>query len=498
MTNTASKNTSIASHVCAPARDSGSGAKIAAVPQHAGDDHRHRQSDRAAPAAARRASARAPASPRRASRPRRSRSCPVASSAARSQRRAAQSGASNSSRHERHDDQDLDGRHEHDEQADQLAEIDRRALDRREQQRAQRLGLPLALERAAERQRAGERERSPTGCRPPRPGSPSTCPSRTNAKLNTTITRQREKDRRVRRARGCAPRRRDPSRDEPRGARGRSSRAPPPASACAVALAQRAARSRIGRARAVTQTHRVGRPARRRCSKSCVAMTTIAPEARSARSRATQQRRRLVVEARERLVEQHEPRTVHERALEREPLPQPAREARHAIVGAIGSRRAAASAASTRDPPDRARRTGAPKNSRFSRADEVAVEEQVVAEHADARRAARRRTRARRDCRTHVAATSAASAWTGCRAASTSRRRSDRTGRRSRPTPHAHRDVRERAAPAEVPRDVADFDATRNRSRPPPRRASRRSRGPASRRRERRPDPHRHESGRPA
>ena len=59
-------------------------------------------------------------------------------------------------------------------------------------------------------------------------------------------------------------------------------------------------------------------------------MTTIAPDARRVRSRADQRRRRVIVEPRERLVEQHESWLVQQRALERETLTQPARN-RHAI-----------------------------------------------------------------------------------------------------------------------------------------------------------------------
>ena len=44
---------------------------------------------------------------------------------------------------------------------DQLADVERGTLDRRHHQRAERLALPLALERAAERERAGERDRNP-------------------------------------------------------------------------------------------------------------------------------------------------------------------------------------------------------------------------------------------------------------------------------------------------------------------------------------------------
>ena len=75
---------------------------------------------------------------------------------------------------------------------------------------------------------------------------------------------------------------------------------------------------------------------------------------------------------------------MDQRALERDPLPHAAREAGHRIVGAgveAGplQRRVARRAAGSRTPWRPA------KNSRFSRARELRIEEEVVAEHADAR-----------------------------------------------------------------------------------------------------------------
>ena len=83
-----------------------------------------------------------------------------------------------------------------------------------------------------------------------------------------------------------------------------------------------------------TSATRVTRPSAR--SRSCVASTTIAPPAASARSRSRDDADRAIVEAGERLVEQHQPRPVQQRALERQPLPHAAREAADRVVGAIG------------------------------------------------------------------------------------------------------------------------------------------------------------------
>ena len=61
-------------------------------------------------------------------------------------------------------DGSLDGREQqHD--AGQLADVEGRPVDRRHQQRADCLALPLALERPAERQRAGERNGDPQDSR---------------------------------------------------------------------------------------------------------------------------------------------------------------------------------------------------------------------------------------------------------------------------------------------------------------------------------------------
>ena len=66
-------------------------------------------------------------------------------------------------RDERRDDE-LDGR-EQDQDASQLADVKGRAIDGRHHQRAERLALPFALECAAERERARERDRNPQDAR---------------------------------------------------------------------------------------------------------------------------------------------------------------------------------------------------------------------------------------------------------------------------------------------------------------------------------------------
>ena len=66
---------------------------------------------------------------------------------------------------------------------EQLADVDRRPRRRRQQQRPQRLAVALALEGAAERQRA---ENAIAIHRMPAAASSTACPSLTNAKANTS------------------------------------------------------------------------------------------------------------------------------------------------------------------------------------------------------------------------------------------------------------------------------------------------------------------------
>src|ERR1043166_1252333 len=61
--------------------------------------------------------------------------------------------------HQRHE-QDLSGKQERDD-AKQLSDVDRRPICRGHQQRAQRLRLPFALERASESECSGKRNRDP-------------------------------------------------------------------------------------------------------------------------------------------------------------------------------------------------------------------------------------------------------------------------------------------------------------------------------------------------
>ena len=71
---------------------------------------------------------------------------------------------------------------------EQLADVERRAIGRRQQQRAQRVVLPLALEGAPERQRAREGDRNPQDGR--RHIARAARPSRTrpNENMSTTVT----------------------------------------------------------------------------------------------------------------------------------------------------------------------------------------------------------------------------------------------------------------------------------------------------------------------
>ena len=85
-------------------------------------------------------------------------------------------------------------------------------------------------------------------------------------------------------------------------------------------------------------------------------------------SRADQRRRRRLVEAGERLVEQDQPRIVQQRALEREALPHAAREAADTRSSARSARPARSSADVDRAGNVGERRTSCAKNARFSRA----------------------------------------------------------------------------------------------------------------------------------
>ena len=80
-------------------------------------------------------------------------------SSADQQQRAAKSGAWNSNATIGTSSTSVATEQQH--HAEQLADVDRRPRRRRQQQRPQRLAVALALERPAQRQRSGERDRDP-------------------------------------------------------------------------------------------------------------------------------------------------------------------------------------------------------------------------------------------------------------------------------------------------------------------------------------------------
>ena len=92
--------------------------------------------------------------------------------------------------------------------------------------------------------------------------------------------------------------------------------------------------------------------------------------------------RRGIVQAGERLVEQHEPRLVQQRALEREPLTHPARKSSDRIVAAV---QAGALERGCHRAIDVGDAIGAGKEREILGRRQLRVDEQVVAEDADAR-----------------------------------------------------------------------------------------------------------------
>ena len=98
--------------------------------------------------------------------------------------------------------------HQQHQHAEQLRDVQRRPIDRRQQQRPQRLALPLALERAAERQRAGERDRNPQDAGADRRPA-AALPARTRTRTPARTTPRRTPS--CRESRGCAARPADPS-----------------------------------------------------------------------------------------------------------------------------------------------------------------------------------------------------------------------------------------------------------------------------------------------
>ncbi len=91
---------------------------------------------------------------------------------------------------------------------------------------------------------------------------------------------------------------------------------------------------------------------------------------------------RCVVEARERLVEQHEAGIVDERALERDALPHAARELRHGVVRAVGEAGTGQGFQRRRCGIGKAVHTG--KERQVLASGEFGIEEEIVAQDADA------------------------------------------------------------------------------------------------------------------
>ena len=255
-------------------------------------------------------------------------------------------------RHERHE-HELRRRRAARRCPSELADVDRRARGGRQQQRAQRLRLPLALERAAERQRARKRDRDPQDARPRRPRAPA-LPARARTRRPARTRRRRTAS--CRRSRGCGPRPSGPSAAMSQTVRAQQRHE--------LARRRHDARDTSRAARRAASTASTIRPSRRNSALVEQPFRQIevvrgedddgAARRAAPRSRATQRRRRGVVQPGERLVEQHEPRVVDQRALERHALPHAAREARHRIVArgrrgprARAPRRAAAVASAT-------------------------------------------------------------------------------------------------------------------------------------------------------
>ena len=125
---------------------------------------------------------------------------------------------------------------------------------------------------------------------------------------------------------------------------------------------------------------RVTRPSAR--SRSCVATTTMAPSRGQLAKPPAHRADRSIVEAGERLVEQHEPRAMQQRAFERQPLPHARARSSATSSSARSASPARSSAASTVDRGSRPYKRA--KNVRFWRAVSSGVQVQLVREQADA------------------------------------------------------------------------------------------------------------------
>src|SRR5579864_918866 len=261
--------------------------------------------------------------------------------------------------HDRHDD-DLHAGHQRDE-GDELAEVDRAAFDGREQERPKRLAFPLALERAAQGQRPGERERDPhdTGGRVFVRSPLSDKANREDQNYGEgeeerrvdELTAARLDDEILARHEPCRAKGLDHSPALRIAARYRS-RSVPPASGRDPARPSRRYQARL--------------MTRSALSKSCVAITTMAPASRTAvkrAARATQEESSRPVKGSSRRIRRGPWRIARSRA-SRCRMP---REKLDTRSSARSSRRAAASAACARAATS-SRPYRRPKNAKFSRA----------------------------------------------------------------------------------------------------------------------------------
>src|SRR5690606_9442355 len=209
----------------------------------------------------------------------------------------------------------------------QLAQVDRRPLDRCEQQRAQRDGLPFALERPPERQARGENGRNPqnAGWRVFDHGALAD-----ESEGEDEQARQREEDGGVDKLAAAQFDRQVLARDEPGGLQDAHLRclldcAPIPRS-------KRFGARRDGHDPAALQTE----PAIDELFGNLQIVRRGEDDrallAQFAKTRDHPFHRR-VIEPGERFVEQHEPRTVEQRPFGRESLPHAARKAADPIVG---------------------------------------------------------------------------------------------------------------------------------------------------------------------
>ncbi len=250
----------------------------------------------------------------------------------------------------------------------ELADVDGRPRARRQQQRPERIAVTFALERPAERERAGKRDRDPenAGGRIPYRASIAALAHERHGKHHHA--RDGEEHGRIDQLTASRFDREILPRHDPHDAPERIHDARPAMSRrCLIpARAGRARPARVATSRpSCRMTARSSTASA--TSRSCVATSVMQPADRSSRNRLDQRCRRRIVQPGERLVEQQQARAVQQRTLERQTLAHAAREARDQVAAAIAETRALERVA--RELP-RALPTpySVPKNTRFSRA----------------------------------------------------------------------------------------------------------------------------------